>query len=68
MNQELLSKIKDKQIVIFGEIHGTKEIPELLSRLFYEISKKENFNLCLEIPIEFQKSISLFMKTGEGAY
>lgn len=62
---KIISKIKNKALVLFGEIHGTKEIPELLSRLFVEMSAKEDFNLCLEIPVEFQNSISLFMKTSD---
>jgi len=65
MLKGLKDKIKNKNLVIFGEIHGTKEIPELLSIFFSEIAKEENFNICLEIPIEFQKGISLFMRNGD---
>ncbi|MBU2496743.1 MAG: hypothetical protein KJ767_01645 [Nanoarchaeota archaeon] len=65
MLEELKEKIKDKSLVIFGEIHGTKEIPELLSRFFVEIAKDEEFNICFEIPTEFQEKISLFMRNGD---
>src|SRR3989344_2174783 len=54
MLKEIIPKIKDKQIILFGEMHGTKEIPERLSTFFNEAAKKESFNLCLEIPEEFQ--------------
>ncbi len=56
-------------MILFGEIHGTKEIPELLSNLFNDLAKDEDFNLCLEIPEEFQnveldKILSLARKAG----
>jgi len=54
MVQEIISKIKDKKLILFGEIHGTKEIPELLLNLFSDLAKTEDFNLGLEIPNEFQ--------------
>jgi len=62
MIKEINSKIKDKQLILFGEIHGTKEIPEFLSKFFSEIAKEEDFNVCLEIPSEFQKNIKSFFK------
>jgi len=54
MNQEIISKIKSKKLVLFGEIHGTKEIPEMLLAFFKEEAKSGDCNLCLEIPKEFQ--------------
>ena len=60
MFNNLMDKIKDKNLVIFGEIHGTKEIPELLSEFFSEIAKEEDFDVCLEIPMEFQDNIKDF--------
>jgi len=69
MVQEIISKIKSKKLVLFGETHGTKEIPELLLNLFRELSKDEDFNLGLEISDGFQnvgldKIISLSKETG----
>ena len=54
MISEIISKIKGKKLILFGEIHGTKEIPEFLLNLFSELAKHEDFNLCLELPKEFQ--------------
>jgi len=65
MMQEIISKIKDKQAILFGEIHGTKEIPELLSNFLKDISTNESFNLCLEIPDEFQEQINSYMNSGD---
>jgi hypothetical protein len=65
MMQEIIPKIKDKQVILFGEIHGTKEIPELLSNFFKDISTNESFNLCLEIPDEFQGQINSYMNSGD---
>jgi len=58
----LKEKIKNKSLILFGETHGTKEIPELLSQFFTEIAKEEDFNICLEIPGEFQENIEDFFK------
>lgn len=63
--QEIILKIKDKQVILFGEVHGTKEIPELLTNFFEDISKNESFNLCLEIPDEFQEQINSYMNSGD---
>ncbi|MEK7198200.1 MAG: hypothetical protein AAB648_01920 [Patescibacteria group bacterium] len=54
MIQEILPKIKNKRIILFGEIHGTKEIPIMLSNFFKYLAKYEDFNLCLELSKEFQ--------------
>lgn len=54
MIQEIISKIRGKKIIIFGEIHGTKEIPEMLLNFFKNLAKDEDFNLGLELPEEFQ--------------
>lgn len=62
MIKEINSKMKDRQLILFGEIHGTKEIPEFLSKFFSEIAKEEDFNVCLEIPSEFQKNVESFFK------
>ena len=60
--KEIHNKTINKNLVIFGEIHGTKEIPDLLSKFLSEIAKEEDFNLCLEIPQEFQKNIEDFFR------
>jgi len=62
MIKEIISKIKNRELILFGEIHGTKEIPEFLSKFFSEIAKEEDFNVCLEIPSEFQKNVDSFFK------
>ncbi len=69
MIQKIISKIKDKKIILFGEIHGTKEIPQILSNFFKDLARNEDFNLCLELPEEFQnvkldKILSLVKEEG----
>ena len=68
MMQEIIQKIKDKQVILFGETHGTKEIPELLLNFFKDISKNESFDLCLEIPDEFQEQLNSYMNSGDLIY
>ncbi len=68
MLKEILPKIKDKQIVVFGETHGTKEIPEILTHFFIDIANEMDFNIALEIPAEFQRAIDCFVKEGDVAF
>jgi len=65
MFNNLKDRIKDKNLIIFGEIHGTKEIPMILSQFFSEIAKEESFNVCLEIPVEFQDNIEDFFRVNK---
>ena len=68
MLNEIKDKIKNKQLILFGEIHGTKEIPEKISEFFSELAKEEDFNVCLEIPSEFQKNVESFFKFNKEKY
>ena len=63
MFEEIKKKIKGKKLILFGEIHGTKEIPKIITKFFSEI--KEDFDLCLEIPEEFQNELDSFMQGGK---
>ncbi len=65
MLDNIKKEIRNKTIIIFGELHGTKEIPEMLSRFFSEVAKEEDFNLCLEFPQEFQDQISSYINNGD---
>src|SRR3989344_2901819 len=67
-NSYLIEKIKSKKIVLLGELHGTKEIPELITTFFNNYLKENNCNICLEIPSDEQKSIDEFLKTGDEKY
>ncbi|PIU61878.1 hypothetical protein COS83_03375 [archaeon CG07_land_8_20_14_0_80_38_8] len=64
----LKDKIMNKQVVIFGETHGTKEIPLLFSKFLEEYSSIKDFDLCLEIPSNEQENISNFLSTGNPAF
>jgi uncharacterized iron-regulated protein len=61
----LLEKIHGKKIILIGEIHGTKEIPKLLTNFFSEYIIKNDFNICLEISSSEQTKIDIFMKSGD---
>ena len=60
MFEQLKEKIKDKKVILLGELHGTKEIPQVI--LDFLKSLDEEFNLLMEIPDEFQKNIEEFYK------
>ena len=56
----------NKKLTLFGEEHGNKEIPKFLLKFFSKLAKEENFDVCLEIPKEFQNNIESFFKQDEG--
>lgn len=66
MFDELEKEIKDKELILIGETHGIKEIPPMLFKFFSKVPGK--FNLCLEIPYEFQDKITSYMKSGNEKF
>ena len=58
----VLEKVCGKGLVLFGELHGTREIPLMLSDFFLDYTK--DFNLCLEIPEDEQFFVDQFFNTG----
>ena len=68
MIQELLNKTRGKQVILLGELHGTKEIPVMLENAFSRLAKKETFNVALEIPSRYQSNIDRFLLTGKDDY
>ncbi len=63
--ESISKKISGKKIILIGEIHGTKEIPRVLTRFFSEHIKKNDFNICLELPSNEQEKINNYFSTGD---
>lgn len=63
----LKDKIVNKKIVLFGEIHGTKETPLLFSEFLSNYALIKDFDVCLEIPSNEQENISKFLITGDSS-
>ncbi len=59
---QIRDKIRDKQIIFFGEIHGTREIPMILTEFFKIFSQEEDFDLAVEIPKNHQEKITNFLR------
>lgn len=57
-------KIKDKKVILIGEIHGTREIPLLLKTYFDRMSKVYSFDIAFEIPKNNQEIINKFLEAG----
>ncbi|MFH1209832.1 MAG: hypothetical protein V1663_03515 [archaeon] len=58
----LLKRVKDKKLLLFGEIHGTKEIPLIIQKIITLL--KDDINLIfLEIPKDQQKYINDYVKS-----
>ncbi len=65
MFKQIKEKIRGKSLILFGELHGTKEIPKFIEKFFSELAKEEEFNICFEIPREFQENIEEFFKISK---
>lgn len=62
---QIKDKIKNKKIIFFGEVHGTKEIPLLLAEFFKIFSQEDDFDLALEVPRDNQEKIDDFLRLGK---
>jgi len=60
----LQNKIQGKKVILFGETHGTKEIPELIFSFFSEYISYADFNVGLELSSTFQEKIDEFFSSG----
>ena len=59
----MLDKIKNKKIILFGEIHGTKEIPVYIRKLCRIILRdRNNILYLLELPKEIEPKINKFIR------
>ncbi len=64
--KELEMILKKEQVIVFGEVHGTKETPEMLTHALSKLAEYGGFNLCLEIPKEFEKQPEKFFAQSLG--
>lgn len=60
-----IKKLANKHIIFFGEIHGTHEIPLMLSRYFEMLVRYYDFDIALEIPHNYQNEINEFINSGD---
>ncbi len=58
---ELIEILLNKKLITFGEIHGTKEIPLLISKVIRELQSNTS-RIFLEIPKKNQKYIDNYLK------
>lgn len=58
--------IAEKKVIFVGEMHGTTEVPLFVLQLIQQLQEDEkNLTMGLEIPINHQRDIDEFMKTGD---
>jgi len=63
-----IPEIDLSNIILFGEIHGTKEIPLLLSKFFNKRAELEDFDIFLEYSPENQPYINYYLDRGEERF
>jgi hypothetical protein len=62
----LANFLKDIKIIILGEIHGTKQVPELFAKMVQSVADENSRTLViLEINQSSQSSIDRFVKSGD---
>ena len=60
--EEFVRLLSDKKLIVFGEIHGTKEIPEIISNILLELKLRIS-RIFLEIPKKNQRYINKYLKS-----
>lgn len=66
--KEILELIKEKKVILFGETHGTEEIPIYLEDLFINKLKETNFAAVFEIPKQYKNNINDFFINEGGKH
>jgi hypothetical protein len=62
----IINSFKGKKLVMFGELHGTKEMPAYTAAVVAQAAKKfQNVYVGLEFPVEVQKNIDRYMANGD---
>ena len=61
----ILKQLAKKKIILLGENHGTKEVPEYTKQLINELAQNSRVILGLEFPMEAQAAIDDFVSTGD---
>ena len=67
MFEHTYRKIKNKDVILIGEIHGTREIPLLLEKYFDLMSNVYSFDIALEIPKNNQEVINKFLEDKDDS-
>lgn len=58
--------IASKKVIVIGEMHGTTEVPLFVLQLVRQLKKdQKRLIVGLEIPINHQKDLDSYMKTGD---
>lgn len=65
----LTQTFKNKKLVMFGEMHGTNEMPAYAAAVIKQTARKfPNIYVGVEFPVEIQPNIDQFMKTGDPRF
>ena len=60
--KEIENLFMKNDIILLGEIHGTKEIPLFLLKILKDFYKKNKFTVFLEIPFEYEDNIKTYFE------
>src|SRR3989344_1638796 len=60
--EDFINELKGYQIILLGEIHGTKEIPDLIKEIIMRLKKEI---VLLEIPENYTNAIERFCKENK---
>lgn len=63
--REVSHLIKNKRVIFIGEIHGTKEIPSIVTEFLKKIIEIYDFDLALELPVTLQEDVNKAVLEGD---
>ena len=63
---DFIKELSKKQLILLGEIHGTKEIPHEVKKIIKSLTKYNIKNVFFEIPIEYQNFLDKFIESSKN--
>ena len=64
--KKIQNLLLNNDLILLGETHGTKEIPNFLLKMLVNLHKKTNFIVCFEIPKEFENNFKKYFLEEKG--
>lgn len=61
----LAASLSGARVVLFGEMHGTQEMPAYTFSVARRLAHEHSVALGFEFPVDLQKDIDTFLKTGD---
>lgn len=65
----MTGEFKKKRLIMFGEMHGTNEMPAYAAAVIAQTARKyQNVYVGIEFPVEMQQNVDKYMETGDARW